>query len=260
MILKTLRPVVVVLAFGLAAACGGGANETATSAPPADAKRVDEATAGNLSGRVLLEGTAPVNALIKMSADPYCIRENKDGATFETYLVDDGGLENVFVYVKDGLGNYYFDVPTEPVELAQKGCHYIPHVFGIRAGQPLEIINDDDTLHNVHALAQKNQEFNYGQPMAGMKNTKTFTVPEVMITFKCDVHGWMNAYAGVLNHPYFDVTKNGGKFELKNLPPGTYTIEAWHEKLGTETQTVTLGDKESKEVTFTFKSPGAATN
>ncbi len=260
MFLKTLRPAAAILALGLAAGCGGGTKQAATNAPPADAKRVDEATAGNLSGRVLLEGPAPANAPIKMSADPYCIRANPDGSSFETYVVDDGGLENVFVYVKDGLGNYYFDVPTKSVVLEQKGCHYMPHVFGIRAGQPLEIVNDDDTLHNVHALAEKNQEFNYGQPMAGMKNTRTFTVPEVMITFKCDVHGWMNAYAGVLNHPYFDVTKNGGKFELKNLPPGTYTIEAWHEKLGTETQTVTLGAKESKDISFTFKSPAASTH
>ncbi len=257
---KTLQAAAAILALGLTAACGGGTQEAATNAPPADAKRVDPATTGNLSGRVLLDGPAPVNAPVRMSADPFCIRANPDGSTFETYLVDDGGLENVFVYVKDGLGNYYFDVPTASVELNQKGCHYTPHVFGIRAGQPLEITNDDDTLHNVHALAQKNQEFNYGQPMAGMKTTKTFTVPEVMITFKCDVHGWMNAYAGVLNHPYFDVTKNGGRFELKNLPPGTYTIEAWHEKLGTRTQTVTLGAKESKDISFTFTSPEARTN
>ena len=137
--------------------------------------------------------------------------------------------------------------------LDQKGCHYSPHVFGLRTGQPLEILNSDQTLHNVNAMAQVNQAFNMGQAMQGMKSQKTFTKPEVMVRIKCDVHGWMNAYAGVLSHPYFAVTANGGAFELKDLPPGTYTIEAWHEKLGTQTQSVTLGAKETKTVGFAFK-------
>lgn len=253
MTLKALQPVALVVAMALAASCSGGKKDAAPGAPPAGAQKVDPARAGHVAGRVMLDGPAPANAAIKMSADPFCIRENKDGASFETFVVDNGGLENVFVYVKDGLGSYYFEPPTEAVTLDQKGCHYTPHVFGIQTGQPLEISNSDDTLHNVHALAQKNREFNYGQAMAGMKNTKTFTVPEVMITFKCDVHGWMNAYGGVLNHPYFAVTKDGGTFELKNLPAGTYTIEAWHEKLGTQTQQVTVGAQESKPAAFTFK-------
>jgi len=258
MALKALRPMAAVLAVAMAAACGG-TKEEAPSGPPPNARRVDPSKAGNVTGRVMLAGPVPANAPIKMSADLFCTRANKD-ATFETYLVDNGGLENVFVYVKDGLGDYYFDVPNEPVALDQKGCHYTPHVVGLRTGQPLEISNSDETLHNVHAFAEKNRGFNYGQAMAGMKNTKTFTAPEVMITFKCDVHGWMNAYAGVLNHPYFAVTKDGGAFELKNLPAGTYTIEAWHEKLGARTQSVTLGEKASKHITFTFTSPAAGTN
>ena len=174
---------------------------------------------------------------------------------------DGKSLENVFVYVKDGLGNYAFDVPTQPATIDQKDCRYHPHVFGMRVGQPLEIINSDPTLHNIHALPKSNQEFNTGQPIQGMKTTHTFTAKEVMVPFKCDVHGWMNAYVGVVNHPYFAVTDKDGKFELKGVPPGTYTIEAWHEKLGTMTQSVTLGQKDSKEINFTFKAPAAtATN
>ena len=103
----------------------------------------------------------------------------------------------------------------------------------MRVGQPLEIINSDPTLHNIHALPKDNAEFNNGQPIQGMKMTHTFDKPEVMVPFKCDVHGWMNAYVGVVDNPYFAVTDKDGKFDLKNLPPGTYTIEAWHEKLGT---------------------------
>jgi len=161
----------------------------------------------------------------------------------------------VFVYVKDGLGQYIYDTPTESAKIDQMNCRYHPHVFGMRVGQPLEIINSDPTLHNIHALPKGNKEFNTGQPIQGMKTTHTFEAKEVMVPFKCDVHGWMNAYVGVLDHPYFATTGADGKFELKTLPPGTYTIEAWHEKLGTTTQMVTLGPKETKEVMFTFKAP-----
>ena len=122
--------------------------------PPPDAKRVDAAKAGTLTGRVLFDGPAPQNPPIKMSRRSGLHRANPNGATFETFAVDDGGLDNVFVYVKDGLGNYYFDTPTEPVKLDQQGCRYTPHVFGVRVGQPLEIVNSDPTLHNVHALPQ----------------------------------------------------------------------------------------------------------
>lgn len=253
-----LRPLwAVVCAAALLAACGSE-ESAAPAGPPPDAKRVDAAKAGSISGRVLLDGAPPVNAQIKMSADPFCIRANKDGAALESFVVADGGLDNVFVHVKDGLGKYWFDTPTGPVKLDQNGCRYTPHVFGVQVNQPVEISNSDSTLHNVHALASVNKEFNFGQHIAGQKNTQKFARPEVMVTLKCDVHSWMNAYAGVVAHPYFAVTANGGRFELKNVPAGTYTIETWHEKLGTQTQTVTIGEKESKEISFSYKSPAAS--
>jgi plastocyanin len=112
----------------------------------------------------------------------------------------------VFVYVKDGLGNYVFDTPTESVKIDQQNCRYHPHVFGLRVGQVLEIVNSDSTLHNIHATPKGNAEFNTGQPIQGMKTNHTFTQKEVMVPFKCDVHGWMNAYVGVLDHPYFAVS------------------------------------------------------
>jgi hypothetical protein len=247
--------VVAVVVVGVVlVGCGGGQQPApAAKTPPPNALRVDTSKAGGLTGRVLFDGPAPVNPPIKMSADPSCISANPNGAIFETYAVHDGGLDNVFVHVKDGLGNYYFDTPTEPVKLDQHGCRYAPHVFGIRVGQPLDIVNSDTTLHNVHALPKANQEFNFPQQIQGMKNQKTFSAPEVMVPFKCDVHGWMSAYAGVVDNPYFAVTGNGGKFELKDLPAGTYTIEAWHERLGTQTQKITIAEKETKDVSFTFK-------
>jgi plastocyanin len=251
-------------------ACGGGSKEASSSSADASSpagtpggEKVDTSKAGSVKGGVMLDGAAPKNEAIKMNADPVCVRENKSPQFQEAYTVGDDGkaLANVFVYVKDGLGNYIYDTPTEPARIDQKECRYHPHVFGMRVGQPLEILNSDPTLHNIHALPKGNSEFNTGQPIQNMKTTHTFDKPEVMVPFKCDVHGWMNAYVGVLNHPYYAVTDKSGKFELKDLPAGTYTIEAWHEKLGTQEQKVTLAEKESKDVDFTFKAAGAtATN
>jgi hypothetical protein len=238
-----------------AAACGGGA-------PPADtatagSRGVDPVTAGHITGSVTLEGTAPANQPIRMNADPVCVREVKAAPQQETFVVGAGGaLANVFVYVKDGLGEYVFEAPAGAATLDQKGCRYVPHVFGIRVGQPLEIVNSDPTLHNIHAQPRSNREFNTGQPIQGMKTTHTFGAREVMVPFKCDVHGWMNAYAGVLDHPYFAVTDARGQFELNGLPPGSYTVEAWHERLGRATESVTLGANETKAVSFAFEIDG----
>jgi hypothetical protein len=250
----------VIAAIAVAAAvtaCDSDANKSAPPSSPAaapDAKKVDTATAGSISGRVTITGTVPANPPIAMASDPTCASANKDGAQAETFVVKDGGLENVFVYIKDGLGNkFLFDTPTTPVNIEQKGCRYVPHVVGVRVTQPLVISNDDNTMHNVHGMGRSNREFNFGQPVPGLKNTVAFTTPEVLMPLKCDVHSWMHAYVGVVNHPYFAVTADGGKFALQTVPPGTYTVEAVHEKLGSQTQTVTLGGNETKEITFTFK-------
>ena len=251
-------------AAALVIACGGGKQNqnqqqnsapasSGAAAPAATAPAVDAATAATVTGKVTFQGTPPAPQPIKLSSDPYCQKANPGLTTENEVVGKDGSVENVFVYVKDGLGNRTFATPSQPVVLDQKGCHYTPHVLGIQVGQPLQIVNSDDTLHNVHGLAKANQEFNQGQPIQGMKMTHTFSTKEVMVPFKCDVHGWMNAWIGVLDHPYYAVTKADGSFSLKGLPPGTYTIEAWHEKLGTQTQTVTVGAKETKDVAFTFK-------
>jgi plastocyanin len=249
-----MRKIVGVSCLGLllvASACSR--EQPPQRTPPPDAKRVDPATAGTVSGRVAVEGPVPKNPPLKVAADPVCEKAHPGGATADTFVSENGGLGNVFVYVKDGLGQYYFDVPSEPVKLDQRGCMYQPHVFGARVGQNVEIVNSDTTGHNVHALPNNNQEFNFSQQIQNQKDSRFFTKPEVMVRFKCDMHNWMSAWGGVLDHPYFAVTGPGGKFELKQLPPGTYTIEAWHEKLGTQTERVTLADKGSAEVSFTFK-------
>jgi len=250
----TVRSLVCV-ALCVAAACGGGGTPPQPSGAPSAApvtNPVDPATAGSITGAVKLEGTPPAAQPINMSSDPYCMGLGKK-ATNQTFVAPSGGLQNVFVYVKDGLGNMKFPVPSTPVVLDQNGCWYTPRVFGVQVGQSLDIVNSDETLHNVHALPMANREFNRGQGLKGLKFTTVFTTPEVMVPFKCDVHKWMNAWIGVLDHPFYAVSGSGGAFEIKGLPPGTYTIEAWHEKLGTQTQMVTIGAKESKPISFTFK-------
>ena len=235
-------------------ACGGDSapKETAATQPAAPVTNpVDPATASAIVGTITLQGTPPANPSINMGSDPYCMKQG--AAVTPIFVVSDGGLENVFVYVKDGLGTLKFPVPSKPVVLDQKGCSYSPRVFGIQVGQSLDIVNSDETLHNIHALPMANREFNRGQALQGMKYTTTFTAPEVMLPFKCDVHKWMNAWVGVLEHPFYATSGKGGAFALAGLPPGTYTIEAWHEKLGTQTQSVTIGAKETKPVAFTFK-------
>ena len=241
-------------------ACGGKKDTTAADSSAPSGQKVDAATAGDVNVVVSFDGVAPANEPIKMNADPVCVKENTTPQTQESYEVADGKLGNVFVYVKDGLGAYAFDAPTGTVSIDQKNCRYHPHVFGIRVGQTLEIINSDPTLHNIHALPKDNKEFNTGQPIKDMKTEHVFTAKEVMVPFKCDVHGWMNAYVGVVDNPYFGVTDKDGKVSLKGLPPGTYTIEAWHQKLGVQQVMVTLGAKETKDAAFTFKPAAAATD
>jgi plastocyanin len=253
---RFVSPVFVAVCVALAA-CGGSSSDTAqpaaTSAPAAAAPAAAPADGATVSGKITFEGTPPAPTPVKLSGDPYCEKSNPGMTTEAAVVGANGALANVFVYVKDGLGNQVYPAPATPVVLDQKGCHYTPHVIGIQVGQALQIVNSDDTLHNVHGLAKTNKEFNQGQPIQGMKMTHVFSAREVMVPFKCDVHGWMNAWVGVLDHPFYAVSTADGAFSLKGLPAGTYTIEAWHERFGTQTQTVTIGEKESKEIAFTFK-------
>jgi plastocyanin len=241
----------LVLAAALAA-CGGSTTEEAAAPPAPTVNPVSPETAGNITGAIRLDGTPPPPEPIQMNSDPYCV-DNGGAVPPEFAVGGNGALQNVFVYVKDGLGDLTFPVPPTPKVLDQKGCVYTPHVFGIQVGQNLEILNSDSTLHNVHAIPESNREFNRAQALAGITHTHVFSTREVMVPFKCNVHNWMTAYVGVLDHPFYAVTGADGTFRLEGLPPGTYTIEAWHEKLGTQTQSVTIGEKETKDVAFTFK-------
>lgn len=237
--------------------CGGGGSDQTSSTPAqtstqtAPAQPAAAATA-RIAGMIKFDGVAPKPAKVMMDADPVCKKQHSTEVYTNEYIVDgSGGLANVFVYLKNYNGPKP-PVPKDSVIFDQKGCEYFPHVFGARAGQPIAILNSDPTLHNVHAVPTVNSQFNLAMPKQGMRITKTFDKNEIMIKIKCDVHSWMAAYVGVLDHPYFAVSQSNGAFDIGPLPPGTYEIEAWHEKLGTMTQTVTVGDNATGQADFTF--------
>ena len=239
---------VMAVTAALAVACGGGS----TPERPAATAKADGP--GLVTGKVSFDGEPPVRTPVKMAADPNC-KPGPESLSETTVVSADRGLKNVFVYVKDGLGNAVYETPVAPISLDQMGCRYEPHVFGVFVGQPVEIKNSDPTLHNVHAIPKNNEEFNFGQQdQKAPVVTKTFTKPEIGVSFRCDVHGWMRSYANVVTHPFFAVTKEDGSFEIKGLAPGTYTIEAWHERLGTQTQQVTISESAPAVMAaFTFK-------
>lgn len=214
---------------------------------------VAQAFAGDITGKISFEGVAPKPGRLKMNADPVCMKQHKETVFGEDVVVNKNGtLKNVLIYVKDGLGKKTFEAPSQKVLFDQKGCQYSPHVLGIQTGQELEVRNSDPTLHNVHSLSKENPQFNVAQPKVGMKLTKKFEKSETF-KVKCEVHTWMGAYIGVFTHPFFAVTGDDGSFSLKKLPAGDYTIEAWHEKYGTQTMKVTVGAADTKKADFKFK-------
>jgi plastocyanin len=217
---------------------------------------------GTITGKVTFKGKPPGEKEIDMAADAKCKSLHETPASTRHYVVNgDGTLQNVLVYVKSGTGieGKTFEAPKTKVTLDQKGCLYYPYVFGVMVNQELEIVNSDDTLHNVHALPTKNEDFNKGQPMKDMKFTHKFTKAEMPpIKFKCDVHPWMFAYCAVLPHPFFDVTREGGTFKISGLPPGRYLLQAWHHKAGILDRKVTVSENETEKITFEFSVQPAA--
>lgn len=209
------------------------------------------ATAGDVKGTVKFNGKAPKAGRIQMAADPVCKKAHKGPVAGEEVVINDNGtLANVMVYVTGGLKGKQ-TTPKDTKVFDQIGCIYTPHVLTISTDQELEIRNSDQTLHNVHSLSKKNPSFNRAQPMKGMKMTQTFGKEETF-KVKCEVHPWMGAYIGVFDHPYHAVTDTKGGFEIKGLPAGEYTIEAWHEKYGKQTGKVKVEASGSATLEFTY--------
>jgi hypothetical protein len=237
--------------------CGGGSEpkKEAAAPPAASAPAVDDANAATITGKVSYDGPKVTPKTIDMSAKPECIKANPTPVKVQELMTNDAGaVQYAFVYIKSGLPDRTW--PTQAaVELDQKGCMYVPHVIGVVANNNIEVKNNDPANHNIHPLPKNNQEWNESQPPGSEPKMKTFAREEVMVPVKCNVHPWMRAYIGVLPHPFFAVTSDDGSYTIKGLPPGTYTITVWHEKLAPNgiDQQITVGPKESKTSDFTLK-------
>ncbi|SPE34484.1 conserved exported hypothetical protein [Candidatus Sulfopaludibacter sp. SbA3] len=242
------------------AGCGGSSDTAKTETPAATAPAgggdavPDEANGATVTGKVAFEGTAPKMATLDMSDKPDCAKAHSTPVKSQDVVVNaNGTLKNTFVWVKAGLPDKQWKIPTTSVPLDQHGCLYEPHVLGVMAGQNIEIKNSDPTNHNIHPAATVNADFNQSQSPGTPPIMKSYARQEVMIPVKCNVHPWMRAYIGVVSHPFFAVTGDDGTFTIKGLPPGTYTIEIVHEKYGKQEQQVTVGAKDSKTVDFSVK-------
>lgn len=260
------------ITFG--AACGGG-DPAPSAEAPAGTEPAADATAptaggepGNAAvvgmgdgtatvrGTVSYAGTVPQLRPVTMDADPQCAAKHDGPVPNQVLWLGDGNtLGNVFVQVKGGLAEREWTAPTAPAVMDQQGCIYKPHVMGVLLGQPLRFLNSDELLHNVHGLPQVNREFNIGMPASVRQSDVRLNQPEPLFPVKCDVHPWMQSYVAVMTHPFFTVTDENGSFELTNLPAGTYELEAWHERLGTQTATVTVEDGDTASTDFSFSPP-----
>jgi plastocyanin len=207
-----------------------------------------------VTGQILYKGKRPAPKSIDMSEEPACVEAHKGKAYDESLVVNrKGDLANAFIYIKSGLEGKTFQVPADPVIIDQKGCWFHPRVLGIQVGQELKVINSDPVTHNIHPMAQVNREWNHSQGAGDPPIARKFLKPEIMVPVKCNIHSWMHAYIGVLDHPYFAVSHDDGTFAIKNLPPGTYTLGVWTQTLGTQERQITVAPQGKAEANFTFK-------
>ncbi|HYR96012.1 MAG TPA: carboxypeptidase regulatory-like domain-containing protein [Candidatus Binatus sp.] len=246
--MRALR-IAVVLLLPIAAACGRSQSGCET---PRTATPLDRAVAGRITGSVRFDGTPPPMKPITFGGDPQCAANHAGPVLSGDAIVHDGRVENAFVYVKDGLGDRVFAAPDTPVTIDQAGCLYTPHVAGTQTCQPVQFVNSDPVLHNVHGTPSHSPPWNFGMAVRGSQRSVRVPSPEVMIDVRCDVHPWMRAYLGVLDHPYFAVTGADGQFTLADVPPGEYVVASWHERFGTREARVTVGAREAKDVSFTY--------
>lgn len=209
---------------------------------------------GQVKGKALFTGEAPKRRKVDMGSDPACHALHKDEPLRDESMLigEKGELGNVFVWISKGLEGQKFEPPKEPAELDQKGCTYVPHVLGLQVGQKLHIKNADPVTHNVHSFAKKNKAFNSSQQSGGKDIEQTFDKEEVLMQIKCDIHGWMSTYVGVVEHPFFAVTKADGSFEIPNLPVGEYTLSAKHEALGLQKTQIKVTEGGTFETSFSF--------
>jgi hypothetical protein len=248
------------LLFLMAVATGCSPNSSKTTPPEqvqesaAPAYQVDPLTAGSISGMIRYVGKRPLPKKIDMSGDPACVEAHQGNTLDEPLVVSSkGGLANAFVYVKSGLEGKTFATPSTPVAIDQNGCAFRPRVLGVQTNQSLQITNSDPVTHSIHPMAQINREWNRSQGAGEPPLARKFARPEVMIRVKCNIHSWMQAYIGVVDNAYFAVSGEDGSYRIGNLPPGTYTVAIWQEKLGTQEQQVTVAPHSNTQADVTFK-------
>jgi plastocyanin len=213
--------------------------------------------AGTITGTVTFDGKPPALKPLSMDADPVCAKKHSAPVPNEMLALGAGNtMGNILVFVSKGVAaGKTWPVPKTPVTLDQNGCVYKPHVMGIMVGQTYRILNSDGVLHNIHTLPKVNPAFNKGMPPTLKEATTVFSKPEEVFHIKCDVHPWMSAYLAVFTHPFFSATATDGKFTIAGLDPGTYEITAWHERLGVQTASVTVGASDTKTQNFKFALP-----
>ncbi len=252
-----LRYSLVAVAAVMLSACSTAppAKKEAAAVPPPAYFKVDPATAGAITGKVTFHGKVPPARKIDMDEDRQCAAIHKGQPVLDQSVAAsrDGSLANVFIYVKQGLEGKKFEPPAQAATIDQKGCWFIPRVLGIETGQTLDVTNSDPVTHNIHPRPHLNREWNQSQDPGSEPLARRFVRPEIMIRVKCNIHAWMHAWIGVVDSPYFAVTGKDGSFELNNLPPGNYTIEAWQEELGTQDQQVTVPPQGKSEIAFAFQ-------
>jgi len=251
--MRILRALGIVLVLALVAACGG--RDESSCAAPRTPTPLDRTTTGTIAGTVTYQGTPPPMTPLALGGDPQCAAQHPAPVLSGDAIVHDGKLENVFVWLKEGLGDRVFAVPDRAVTIDQAGCLYTPRIAGAQTCQPIEFVNSDAQLHNVHGTPHQSPPWNFGMAVRGARRTLRIDAPEVMIPVTCDVHPWMRAYVGVLPHPYFAVTGADGRFTLADVPPGDYVVAAWHERFGTREARVSVATKATADVPFVYGGP-----
>jgi plastocyanin len=213
---------------------------------------LDRETVGVITGDVRFAGTPPAQTVVDMSSAKDCAVQHSGPVQAGDVLVQDGKVQNAIVAIKDGLGDRVFAVPETPVVIDQHGCLFVPRVAAAQVDQPIKFLNSDALPHNVHGTPPKSSGWNFSLGLKGASRDVAIDEPQAIIPIKCDIHPWMQAYLGVYPHPYFMVTGADGRFTLRDVPPGTYVVEAWHERFGTRTTTVTVAPKETHTIAVTF--------
>jgi plastocyanin len=235
----------------------GCKSSTSAPAPAKDYTTIDWANSGTISGTIHFTGKPPERIAIDMGQDPVCSLAPTNNT--EQYVTENGGLENVFVYIRDGLGNKAYAPPSTPVVMDQKGCRFVPHVIGVMAGQSVRFTNSDATMHNVHMIPSlsTNQTVDISQPPNGPGDSRTLSTPELMVPVRCNNHPWMEGFINVVSNPFYAVSGHDGHFTIKGVPPGNYTLVSDHQVLGQKTVQVTVSGQKTSMIDITYEMPAA---